>query len=150
MLADPADRLVLWVSESDMHVPWRRVRRHARGCSAELAARVVAPASGRAMELYTNQPGAQLYTSVLLPWWTNQPGAQLHTSVRVLVTFMIQRPAVRAVSRRRAFIAFVQVMRLSMPHVTNRMFQYGTVGVPLQHHREHQGHVWLASVACYR
>ena len=33
--------------------------------SAELAARVVAPASGRAMELYTNQPGVQFYTGAL-------------------------------------------------------------------------------------
>ncbi|KAK9832708.1 hypothetical protein WJX81_002339 [Elliptochloris bilobata] len=34
--------------------------------SAELAARVVAPASGRAMELYTNQPGVQFYTGNFL------------------------------------------------------------------------------------
>ena len=59
-------------------------------CSAELAARVVAPVSGRAMELFTNQPGVQFYTGAAF-WGGTLTVACLQEGSGWVVTFLAYR-----------------------------------------------------------
>ena len=52
------------------------LNRPAGDASLAFAARVVEPASGRVMEVWTTEPGVQLYTSILPPPAANEPAAR--------------------------------------------------------------------------